>query len=229
MSKHISNNLRVKRKYLVWLKDARGLSEKSIDKAAASISTYERFLGGKDFRAFHVEKARGFKRHLSTLTNENNGARLSQVTVNATLRDIKTFFMWLADQAGYKSKITYSDAAYFSPERKSERASRGGCWKPHPSPQQVRHVLESMPVETVVQRRDRAFVAFLFLTGSREGAVITIRLQHVDSNACCVHFDSRTVDTKFGKSFTTGYFPFGAQVEQILLDWISELKNEHTF
>lgn len=57
MSKRNPNNLRIKRKYLVWLKDAKGFSEASIDKAAAAISTYERFLEGKDFRAFHPERA----------------------------------------------------------------------------------------------------------------------------------------------------------------------------
>lgn len=229
MSKHTSNNLRIKRKYLVWLKDAKGLSEKSIDKAAASISVYEQFLNGKDFRAFHVERARGFKRAMSSQKNERSGAILSQSTTNATLRDIKSFFKWLADQPGYKSKITHSDAAYFSAEKKSERATRGGLWKPHPSPQQVRQVLEQMPTETVIQRRDRAFIAFLFLTGSREGAAITIRLHHVDLNANCVHFDGRSVDTKFGKSFTTGFYPFGASVEQVLQSWIIELKNVHFF
>ncbi len=67
MSKHNQNNLRIKRKYLLWLKDARGLSEASVDKVAASISTYEQFLKGKDFRAFHIEQARGFKRYLTAL------------------------------------------------------------------------------------------------------------------------------------------------------------------
>lgn len=44
MSKHMSNNLRIKRKYLVWLKEAKGLSEQSIDKAASAIATYEAFI-----------------------------------------------------------------------------------------------------------------------------------------------------------------------------------------
>jgi hypothetical protein len=65
MPKRNSDNLRIKRKYLVWLKDARGLSDATVAKAAASISTYEAFLDGKDFRGFHPERARAFKRHLS--------------------------------------------------------------------------------------------------------------------------------------------------------------------
>ncbi len=56
MSKHTSDKLRIKRKHLVWLKDAKGLSQSSIDKAAASIAIYDRWLKGKDYRAFHSER-----------------------------------------------------------------------------------------------------------------------------------------------------------------------------
>ena len=229
MSKRDSDNLRIKRKYLVWLKDAKGLSEASIDKAAAAIATYESFLSGKDFRAFHSERARAFKRRLASQQNQRTGARLSQASINGTLREIKTFYGWLADQPGYKSKITHSDAYYLSPDRKSETARRGSCWKPHPSPEQVRHLLAQMATDTVVQRRNRALIAFLFLTGSREGAAITLRLSHVDLANTCIHFDGRTVNTKFGKSSTTAFFPFGLNVEQIVRDWITELKADHLF
>ena len=229
MSKRTSNNLRIKRKYLVWLRDAKGLSEASVDKAAAAISTYETFLSGKDFRAFHSERARAFKRRLASQQNQRTGARLSQASINGTLREIKTFYGWLADQPGYKSKITHSDAYYLSPDRKSETARRGSCWKPHPSPEHVRHLLSQLPTDTVVQRRNRALIAFLFLTGSREGAAISLRISHVDLANSCVHFDAKTVDTKFGKSFTTAFFPMGDHAEQIVRDWITELKADHLF
>ncbi|MEM9476712.1 MAG: site-specific integrase [Pseudomonadota bacterium] len=86
-----------------------------------------------------------------------------------------------------------------------------------------------MPNQTVLQRRDRALVAFLFLTGSREAAAISLRLVHIDLVNACVHFDARTVDTKFGKSFTTGFFPMGPSCEQIVRDWISELRTAQEF
>lgn len=229
MPNQLANNLRIKRKYLVWLKEAKGLSEKSIDKAASSISTFEEYIKPKDFRDFHAELVRGFKRRLSAQKNTRTGAKISQASINGVLRDLKAFFLFLADQPGFKSKLTHSEAAYFSTELKSERAARGGCWKPHPSPQQARHVLGQMPSGTVLQRRNRAFLAFLFLTGSREGAAITIKLQHVDLITGCVHFDGKTVDTKFGKSFTTSFFPFGSTAEQVLTEWINELQNQYLF
>lgn len=92
MAKRNKNNLRIKRKYLVWLKDARGLSEASIDKAASAISTYDNWLEGKDFRAFHSERARSFKRYLCNQKNERTGALLSASTIASTLRELKSFF-----------------------------------------------------------------------------------------------------------------------------------------
>lgn len=229
MTKRNSDNLRIKRKYLVWRKDSKGLSDASVDKSAAAISTYETFLNGKDFRNFHSERARSFKRHLSSQQNQRNGTKLSASSINGTLREVSAFLNWLADQPGYRSKITRSDIAYLSPDRKSDAARRTSCWKPHPSPAQVAKLLSDLPSDTTLQRRDRALIAFLFLTGSREGAAITIRLGHVDLAHSCVHFDGRSVDTKFGKTFTTAFFPMAPPCEQIVRDWIAELRQDHQF
>lgn len=229
MSKRNKDNLRIKRKYLNWRKDARGISEASLDKSAAAITLYGDWLAGKDFRAFHAERARSFKRHLGGLRNERTGAPLSAATINGTLRELKAFFYWMADQPGYKSKISRADADYLTPDRKSENARRGTLWKPHPSPAQARHVIERMPTATVIERRNRAFMAFLFLTGSREGAAISLPLRNLDLTNGCVQFDGRHVDTKFGKSFSTGFYPFGTFAEQILADWVAELIQVHLF
>ncbi|KRS13533.1 integrase [Roseovarius atlanticus] len=229
MAKRNKDNLRIKRKYLVWRKDAQGVSEATIDKTAAAISLYDGWLAGKDFRAFHSERARAFKRYLAGLRNERTGAPLSAATINGTLRELKGFFYWLADQPGYKSKISRAIADYLTPDKKSENARRGSLWKPHPSPDQVRHIIANMSQGTVIERRNRALVAFLFLTCSREGAAITLRLGHVDLAHNCVHFDGRQVDTKFGKTFTTAFYPFGEELERCVFNWLEELKRDHLF
>ena len=87
---------------------------------------------------------------------------MTAASTNGMLREVKAFFLWLADQPGYKSRVTHSDADYLTPDRKSEAARRSSCWKPHPSPDQVRHLLRSLPTDTVLQRRNRALIAFLF-------------------------------------------------------------------
>ena len=45
-----------------------------------------------------------------------------------------------------------------------------------PSLEQVRHVIETMPAEDSIQRRDRALVAFILLTGARDGAVASLKV-----------------------------------------------------
>lgn len=229
MRRSTNQNLRIKRKYLVWLKDAKGCSTATVDRAAASIDRYESFVKGADFGQFHAEKARAFKRHLDRTRHSATGRPLAAGTVDGTLRDLKAFFGWLADQPGYRSRVLHSDAAYFTPSRRLAKSARGSTWKPHPSPEQVHHVLRTMPIETVVERRDRAIIATLFLTGARDGALITLRLRNVDLVGACIHFDGPDIETKFGKVSTVWFFPVGADVEAILHDWVAELRGTLLF
>ncbi len=227
MPKRNAENLRIKRRYLVWLKEAKGLSEPSIDKAAAAIDCFEEQTKRRSFKAFHTEQARAFKRHLERSTNHRTGKPLSAATIDGTLRELKSYFRWLADQPGYKSRVTYSDAEFFNPSHSVSRQAQARRWKPHPTPEQIKHVLRTMPSTTVLQRRDRAVIAFLFLTGSRDGAAASLRLRHVDPVEGCVHFDGREVKTKFNKTFSTWFLPVGDEVRQILVDWITELREVH--
>lgn len=229
MARRTSKNLRIKRKYLLWLADAKGCSTATVDRAAASIDRYEKFNNGGDFGALHAEKARAFKRHLDAARNAATGRPLAASTIDGTLRDLKAFFSWLADQPGYRSKILHSDSAYFSPSRRLAKSARGGTWKPHPSPEQVHHVLRNMPSATVIQRRDRAILAMLFLTGARDGALITLRLRNVDLASACVHFEGPDIETKFGKVSTTWFFPVGGNVERNLVEWTEELRRDLLF
>lgn len=224
MPRRRSDNLRIKRRYLDWQRQAKGLSEASVDKAAAAIDRWLDYTGGFDFRRFHTEKAVGFKRHLER-PKSGSHSPVSDATRESILRDLKAFFLWLADQPGYRSKIRHADAQWFTPDRRSARAAHQGQWRPHPSPEQVRAAILAMPDDTPFQRRDRSLLAFLFLTGARETAAMTARLRHIDLANRCVHFDGKLVETKFGKRFSTFFFPVGAEIEQILCDWVGELTN----
>ena len=66
--KHNPNNERIKRKYMVFLKDAKGQSEASIDGVAMAINRFENYTRFKDFKNFNHEQARGFKKHLAKQT-----------------------------------------------------------------------------------------------------------------------------------------------------------------
>ncbi|MEM6489760.1 MAG: site-specific integrase [Pseudomonadota bacterium] len=200
-----------------------------MDRAAASIDRFHTFTKGADFAGLHPEKVRAFKRDLERASNPRTGKPLTAITVDGTLRDLKAFFGWLADQPGYRSKISHSDAAYFSPSRRMAKAAHGGAWVAHPSPDQARHAIRQMPAGTLIERRDRAVMAALLLTGARDGALITLRLANVDLAAGCVTFRGREVETKFGKTFTTWFFPVGDDIREIFVAWLEEVRRAHLF
>ena len=93
-----------------------------------------------------------------------------------------------------------------------------------PTLEQIRHTIALMPCQTEIERRNRALMAFALLTGARDSAIASMKLKHVDLAAGSVFQDAREVDTKFSKSFTTYFFPVGAEVRQIFDDWVNYLR-----
>ena len=172
MKKNRAENIRIKRKYLIWLVDAKGQAQASVDKAAAALDRYSDWLGDRSFKGFNPDWARGFKHYMEKA--RKNGKPLSASSIDHTLRALRTFHAWLADQPGYKSRIRHSDAEYLSPSRRVANSARGSCWRPHPTIEQWRHALKAMPSGTVIERRDRAVFAFLGLSGSRDSAAASL-------------------------------------------------------
>ena len=114
MATYNATNERIKRKYLIYLKEAMRYSEASVDAVAKTLSRFEADTKYRDFRAFHVGQAVAFKRHLADKTNPRTGRKLSKATLNATCAHLKRFFHWLAGQPTYKSRLQYADADYFN-------------------------------------------------------------------------------------------------------------------
>ncbi len=226
MKKYNANNERIKRKYLIFLKQAKGQNESSIDAVAKAIVRFESYNKRKDFKAFHVEQAIGFKKHLANQKHHQTGKPLSLATLNSTVRHLKAFVEWLSQETGYKSRVKYSDAEYFNLSEKETRTAKAKRQKPVATVEQIKHVLMIMPNGTAVERRDRALIAFTLLTGARDSAIASLKLKHLDLKANTVYQDAREVNTKYSKSFTTSFFPVGDDVRDIVFEWVEYLKAE---
>lgn len=226
MGKHNAANERVKREYFIYLKEAKRQSEVSVDFVAAALAQFETYTKYRDFKTFHRQQAVAFKQGLASRHNEATGKLLSKATQFATLSHLKRFFHWLAGQPGYKSRFTYSDADYFNLSEKDSRIAAARRSKPVPTIEQVRHVIARMPAGTEIERRNRAMVAFILLTGARDSAVASARLKHLDPASGCFYQDAREVKTKFSKTFTTAFFPVGDEVRKIVVDWVEFLRTE---
>jgi len=226
MNKHNAVNERIKRKYFIFLKEAKRQNESSVDAVAKSISRFESYTKYRDFRAFHFEQAVGFKNYLAKQVNQQTGEKLSKATLHSTLGQLKAFFQWLAMQTGYKSRINYTDTEYFNLSEKEARIATARREKPVPTVEQIKHVIETMPKQSVIDRRNRSLIAFTLLTGARDSAIASMKLKHVDIVGGSVFQDAREVNTKFSKTFTTFFFPVGDSFQQIVCDWVCYLKEE---
>jgi integrase len=227
MAKLNAANERIKRSYFQYLKEAKRASEASVDAAAAAIARFEDYTKRRDFKRFHISQATGFKASLVDAISDRSGKPLAKATVHQTLAACRAFFLWLAGQPGYRSRLTYADADYFNLSEKDARVATASLERPVPTLEQIRHTLSVMPTETEIGRRNRAVVAFTLLTGARDDAIASARIKHVDLAEGRFRQDAKEVRTKFSKSFDSWFFPVGEEVAAILSDWVNELRRVH--
>jgi integrase len=140
--------------------------------------------------------------------------------------DAARFFVWLAGQPGYKSRISYSDAEYFNLSAKETRIAKATRPARIPTLEQIRHVIHAMPASTEIERRDRALIAFTILTGARDGAIASFKVGHLDIDQGKIDQDAREVRTKFSKSFVTTFFPVGDYIRAVVAEWMAYLRTE---
>jgi integrase len=226
MTSYNAANERIKRQYFAYLAEAQGHSEQTIDAVAKAIAKFEAYTRYKDFKAFHVEQAKAFKRDLASQRGLRSGELLSKAALHASLTALRRFFIWLAGEPGYKSRISYSDAECFNLSAKETRIAKAGRSPRVPTLEQIRHVIQNMPASTEIERRDRALIAFTILTGARDGAIISFKLRHIDIPEGKIDQDAREVQTKFSKSFVTTFFPVGDDIRTVVAGWVAYLRTE---
>ena len=229
MTKRNEENERIKRTYRHYLQQSSGKSEATLDKVAAALARFEISTKHKSFKLFSIEQAVAFKNGLRLEQNERTGKPLSLATVNSILGDVKAFFKWLAWQPSYKSRITPTDADYFSLPMKDVAAATAYIERPYPSAEQALHAFRQMPDGTPIERRDRAIFALLLMTGIRDTALTSLRLKHVDREGRVIYQHGREVRTKASKSITTYLLPIDDAVAAAFDVWLDELSAEHLF
>src|SRR5579864_7564453 len=141
MTKHNADNERIKRKYFGYLKEAKRLSEPTLDASAKALNRFEVYTNHRDFKKFHPEQAIAFKKHLAEQYAQQSGEKLSKATLHATLTQLKRFFQWLAWQPGYKSCFQYCDAEYFNLSDKDTRVATAQREQKAPTLEQIKHVI----------------------------------------------------------------------------------------
>jgi integrase len=208
---------RLKHSFFEYCEHAAGRAPKSIRKDEIAILHYEDFSGFADFGSFTKENAIAFKTHLKA------GA-LRAPTILFILKSLKRFFSWLGSRPGYGRRIRVAEVQYLNLTAKERRASQIVVSPPFPTLAEIDLVLRGMPSETPEQKRDRALIALLAISGIRIGAAVTLRLKHVDVKRCLVRQVSHEVATKFSKDISTFLLPLNPLWEEFFLDWVGYLR-----
>ena len=228
MPEYNPENERLKKQYEDVLLHGAHKDPRTADAVWKAINTFENFTGRKDFARFSADQAKGFKRDLTRRKNAK-GEPLSMSSVRSTLAQCRAFFQWLALHPKYIRKVDGTAAAYLQLSNNDERAGRATREGPVPTLEQLRAALEAMPHGTDVEKRNRAIVAFTALTGVRDAALISLRLDDVDPDKREVWQNPRHVRTKNRKGITTFFMAFDPLWEEIVLDWLTHVRESLRF
>lgn len=226
MKKNSTNNTRILYDYIKFLADAKRQDQSTIDGVMKSINRFEEYTNYLDFSKFKAKHATGFRKYLLSQKSLVTGDKLSKATVHTATRHLKIFFQYLVTQRGYRAKINCSDIEYFNLSEKDTRIANTKRRRNVAKIEQIMQALETMPYSTVIEKRDRALLAFVILTGARDGAVASAKIKHIDLTEQSFYQDARDVNTKFSKTFTTYFFPVGELPLKILSEWIDYLTKE---
>jgi integrase len=222
-------NDRIKREYLIYLKDARQRSAATVDQVRHAIDRLEAYTGFKDFGTFNKAQALGFKRALVATKGQRSGKPISTATAYHVLQAIKEFLAWLHGRPGYRRRIDPADIAYLNLTTNDERVARATSPKSYATVEQYRAALLAMPTGTEVERRDQALLALLLLTAMRDAAVVGLKLKHISVERNYVFQDPREIKTKFRKAIETTFLPVGEDITFIIRDWVRYLATEKLY
>ncbi len=201
--------------------EARGLNRKTVDAALRHIWQFNDICGQTDFREIGIELITRYKTKLQSPDQED--MTLSASTIVHAFANLRGFFEWLPRQHGY-GKVPLDLHEYFTAPRSLVQIANAPTQKSYPTHEEVVAVVEAMPTDTFLNRRDRAIIAFVYLTGVRVGALITLALKHVDVEQRLVNqAPSDSVATKNSKTIRSDWFPVGKNFDEIVINWLTEM------
>ena len=221
-------NAKAIRHYVEYLRNAKRRSESTIRAIERAIRSFENATGEADFARFDRHKAKRFTVWLEEEGLSGNGTSARQSY--QVLTHLRSFFHWLAFQSGYKSKVQPSDIDYLSLDKIKLQEVNSQQLVDWPSKEHVISLVNSIGQDDEIDRRDRALVSFLLLSGMRDMAVASLPLGCFDPNKLEVQqFPEMGVETKNSKKFVSRLFEFDDHLVAILTIWVEYLKTDRKF
>lgn len=208
-----------------WQAFAGKYDTKTVQAHLVSIRDFEAFLEGVQFSKVKPKHAGQYRDHLvRLLAQPKEKGGLSNSTVRHRASHLKAFFEWLRGQEGYR-RLSASIPDYFALPRSASAPQSKERPKEYPTLDVAWRMVELMPYKSAIQRRDRAMVAFAFISGFRAAALSALRIKHVDFDTLSVVQDARDVPAKNGKTYHAKWFPRTEAFQDVFLSWAKELKD----
>jgi integrase/recombinase XerD len=225
MTNAIYENEVIKREFFEQLKGARGFSKSSVRSHAEAIHQWEVFTKNEDFSTYNKSKAVAFTEWIGTRPAKTKSGTISLVTQYNYLRRIKKFFVWLADQPRYKSKVMKNDVDYLRLSKADAQIARSGTTKKMPTLDDVKKIIEGISGKSEIDMRDRALISFALITGGRISAIVSLKMKSFDKELKQIDQNPGDgVKTKNSKRILTTFFPIGwDEPEKYFMEWYDYL------
>lgn len=228
MGNKLYQNEKMKRKYFDFCRNAKGFSLKTMKKIEGAVYKYDEYSKNIDYKQFNSEKAKGFKKWLASNKN-NKGQSLGLSTQFHILRLLKGFFIWLSQQSGYKSKISFDDIEYLSLSRAESRMATSSKQPAYPSKEYVLRIT-SFKINNDIDLRDRALISFTAMSGMRDLAIVTLPFGAYEKENQTINQDPNLgVKTKFSKTISTKLIIFDDKLLEYFHSWVEKLESKYIF
>lgn len=207
-----------------WQIYAGRFSGKTQQAYLVSIRDFEGFIGGDSFDKVTTKRVGAYRDHLvERHKRPKDTGGLSNSTVRHRASHLSAFFKWLRGQPGYR-RLSSSIPDYFALPRATSGVGLKERQKSYPSLDVAWAMVDGLPARTLTQRRDRAMVAFAFVSGFRAGALCSLRFRHLDLDNQTVAQDATDMRAKNGKSYRATWFPRTDAFQEVFLMWLKELR-----
>ena len=173
----------------------------------------------------------GYKSHLfqGQARRDGKSKPLSLNTISKNLDTVREFLNWLREEKGYKFRASWIDYHFklTRSERNNLNVSKSNKGTPYYTVEEVSAIAKT-PVSTLLEERTRMSCVFLWLTGMRIGAFVTLPRLAVNLEEHTVHQNPlHGTHTKLGKSAITSILdvPDHPELFELLRAWEEKIRD----
>lgn len=225
-SKLNENNENIEIKYNKYL--TKGKIEKIKPSTAKekirSVRLYEKCFKYEDFNLFDEQHGMDFYDYLRQNDRLGVKARIKHLT------NVKEFFEWyykvFCRINTHKHPEIENALNTLEPTNEDIRLSRRITYVDYPTDEEIQKLM-GLPIENIVDRRNRALLAYILLTGARIEAVATITIDLIDMDKQLVKQDPlEGTHTKLDKLIYTRFMILDPRYLDYLTEWIDYVKSK---